>query len=110
MSDFDRVLERLLDDPGFLAALAADPARALQGYQLTEDEWALLQSQAVAGGGGQGPVETRTSKSGMAGMFAPIAGALGMGAGVAGAQSFAHGGSGTTSFDHGPLEGAENVG
>ncbi|GAA1830591.1 hypothetical protein GCM10009682_56670 [Luedemannella flava] len=84
MSDFDRVLERLLDDPGFLAALAADPAAALRGYQLTEDEWALLQSQIVAGGGGQGPVETRTSKSGLAGMFAPIAGTVGMGAAAAG--------------------------
>ena len=34
MSDFERVLERLLVDPAFKAALAADPDRALAGYAL----------------------------------------------------------------------------
>src|SRR5690349_5956444 len=93
MSDFDRVLERLLDDPGFLAALAADPAGALRGYQLSDDERTLLMSQVVAGTGGQGPVETRTSKSGLAGMIGPVVGAFGVAAagGAAGGAALAHG-------------------
>jgi hypothetical protein len=80
MSDFDTVLERLLGDAGFQAALARDPAAALRGYHLTEDEREVLRAQLVTGAGGQGAVETRTSKSGLVGLFAPIAGAVGMAA------------------------------
>lgn len=80
MSDFDTVLERLLGDAGFQAALARDPAAALRGYHLSDDERELLQAQVVTGAGGQGAVETRTSKSGLVGLFAPIAGAVGMAA------------------------------
>jgi hypothetical protein len=74
------VLERLLGDAGFQAALARDPAAALRGYHLSEDERDLLRAQVVTGAGGQGAVETRTSKSGLVGLFAPIAGAVGMAA------------------------------
>ena len=35
MSDFDDLLERLLLDLEFKAALAADPDRALSGYRST---------------------------------------------------------------------------
>jgi hypothetical protein len=80
MSDFDTVLERLLGDAGFQAALARDPAAALRGYHLSDDERELLRAQVVTGAGGQGAVETRTSKSGLVGLFAPIAGAVGMAA------------------------------
>jgi hypothetical protein len=80
MSDFDTVLERLLGDAGFQAALARDPAAALRGYNLTEDEREVLRSQLVTDAGGHGAVETRTSKSGLVGLFAPIAGAVGMAA------------------------------
>jgi len=80
MSDFDTVLERLLGDAGFQAALARDPAAALRGYNLSEDEREVLRAQLVTDAGGQGSVETRTSKSGLVGLFAPIAGAVGMAA------------------------------
>jgi hypothetical protein len=80
MSDFDTVLERLLGDAGFKAALARDPAAALRGYDLSDEEREVLRAQYVAGAGGQGPVETRTSKSGLVGLFAPVAGAVGMAA------------------------------
>ena len=80
MSDFDAVLERLLGDAGFQAALARDPAAALRGYHLSEDELEVLRAQLVTDAGGQGAVETRTSKSGLVGLFAPIAGAVGMAA------------------------------
>src|SRR5262245_3594381 len=85
MSDFDAVLERLLGDAGFQAALARDPAAALRGYNLTDDERDVLRAQLVTDAGGHGAVETRTSKSGLVGLFAPIAGAVGMAA--AGYQS-----------------------
>ena len=37
MSDFDTVLERLVTDPSFKSALAADPTGTLAGYQLSEE-------------------------------------------------------------------------
>jgi hypothetical protein len=80
MSDFDTVLERLVTDPGFPAALAADPATALAGYQLSAEEVDLLRSQVSAGDGGDRTVETRTSKASMMGLLAPLAG-FGLGSG-----------------------------
>lgn len=53
MSDFDAVLERLLTDPAFAAALAADPAAALAGYRLDSDEVRLLHTQVGADPGAQ---------------------------------------------------------
>jgi hypothetical protein len=82
MSDFDAVLERLVSDPGFAAALRADPEGALRGYQLDADERAVLSSQVDLGPGaaaGDGrTVEMRVSKSSMAGMLGPITSALGL--------------------------------
>jgi hypothetical protein len=74
MSDFDDVLERLLTDPPFAAALAADPDVALAGYRLDAGEAELLRSQ-VAGdtGADVARVETRTSKSSTFGLLAPFA-------------------------------------
>jgi hypothetical protein len=74
VSDFDDVLERLLTDPPFAAALAADPAVALAGYRLADDEVALLRSQ-VAGdtAADVAKVETRTNKSSTFGLLAPFA-------------------------------------
>jgi hypothetical protein len=77
MSDFDTVLERLLTDPAFPAALAANPAGALAGYRLSPDEVDLLRSQVSAGDGGNRAVETRTSKASMMGLLA----GLGLGSG-----------------------------
>jgi len=73
MSDFDAVLERLVTDPAFTAALAADPAAVLSGYDLSDDEVQLLRSQVNAGDtGGERTVEIRTSKAGMMGLLSPL--------------------------------------
>jgi hypothetical protein len=74
MSDFDAVLERLLSEPSFAAALAADPDAALSGYHLDTGEVELLRSQVSAdSGGGQAAVETRTNKSSTFGLFSAVA-------------------------------------
>jgi hypothetical protein len=74
MSDFDAVLERLLNEPSFASALAADPDATLSGYQLDAGEAELLRSQ-VSGdsGGGMAAVETRTNKSSTFGLFSSFA-------------------------------------
>ncbi|MEH1123596.1 hypothetical protein [Micromonospora sp. CPCC 206061] len=77
MSDFDDVLERLVTDPAFAAALAADPAAVLAGYQLEPDEIDLLCSQVSADTGGQTAVEVRANQSSLFGMLSPIVGAVG---------------------------------
>jgi hypothetical protein len=79
MSDFDTVLERLVTDPAFTQALAANPSAALAGYDLSPDEVELLRSQVSAGDeSGDRTVEIRTSKAGMMGLLSPLSG-LGMG-------------------------------
>jgi hypothetical protein len=74
MSDFDAVLERLLNEPSFASALAADPEGTLSGYRLDAGEAELLRSQ-VSGdsGGGLAAVETRTNKSSTFGLFSSFA-------------------------------------
>src|SRR5262245_46606620 len=74
MGDFDAVLERLMVDGPFRAALAANPDAALAGYRLSPDEVDLLRSQVSAGGGTDRTVETRTSKSSLFGMLGSLAG------------------------------------
>jgi hypothetical protein len=78
VSDFDTVLERLVSDHAFQAAMAADPDRALAGYTLDNSERDLLKAQMVAGTGEDRTVEIRTSKSGLAGMLGPVAAAFGL--------------------------------
>ncbi|MGI5214550.1 hypothetical protein [Plantactinospora sp. CA-290183] len=83
MSDFDVVLERLLTDPLFAAALAGDPDGALAGYQLEADEQDLLRLQVGVDPGARESdadrtnVEGRTNQSSLSGMFTPLVGALG---------------------------------
>lgn len=77
MSDFDEVLERLVIDPEFQAALRADPGRALAGYRLDPQERAVLEAQLESGPGANRTVEARISKSGIAGMIGPVAAAFG---------------------------------
>jgi hypothetical protein len=79
MSDFDTVLERLVTDPAFADALAADPVAALAGYRLGADEVALLRSQVSTGDGGNRSVEERTSKASMAGLLGSLGGLSGLG-------------------------------
>lgn len=72
MSDFDDALERLLTDPAFARALAADPAGALAGYRLSEEERAVLTTQVTDAAGGQHVVEVRTNQSSFAGLLNPF--------------------------------------
>jgi hypothetical protein len=78
MSDFDEVLERLVTDPAFQAALRSDPGAALHGYRLDDEERELLQAQLVQGAGADRSVEERVSKSGIFGMVGPVVSALGL--------------------------------
>jgi hypothetical protein len=74
MSDFDAVLERLLNEPSFASALAADPDATLSGYKLDAGEVDLLRSQVSAdSGGAMAAVETRTNKSSTFGLFSSFA-------------------------------------
>ncbi|GAA4674173.1 Os1348 family NHLP clan protein [Phytohabitans rumicis] len=77
MSDFDAVLERLVTDQAFAAALAADPASALAGYRLSPDEIQLLHSQAGGEAVEQRTVEVRANQSSLFGMLSPLAGMAG---------------------------------
>lgn len=98
MSDFDTVLERLVTDPAFTQALAADPSAALAGYDLSPDEVELLRSQVSAGDpSGDRTVEIRTSKAGMMGLLSPLSG-LGMGDPSVVARGVAHVSTGVESL------------
>jgi hypothetical protein len=116
MSDFDAVLERVLSDPGFTAALAADPATALAGYRLSDDERGLLFAQVSTDSGGDRQVERRTSKASLFGLLSPLAGAAGLthdpGIGHAvGAAASAHAGVGATDTQgFGPAGGTQGFG
>lgn len=81
MSDFDDVLERLVTDPAFQAALRADPEAALRGYRLEPEERALLAAQLDSGPGADHSVEDRISKSGIFGLVGPVVSGFGLGAG-----------------------------
>jgi hypothetical protein len=102
MSDFDEVLERLLADPVFQAALQANPEAALAGYRLEPDERQLLDSQFDRGPGEDRTVELRISKSGVMGMVGPVVSAFGM----AGSPTEApgHGAFGLAPRDEGTLD------
>jgi hypothetical protein len=91
MGDFDDVLERLLVDPGFKAALAADPGRALAGYRLADDERELLYAQVSTDTGGDRQVERRETKAGLFGLLSPLTGGFGGDSGVGTATGHAAG-------------------
>ena len=108
MSDFDAVLERLLTEPSFAAALAADPAAALAGYRLDAGEVELLRSQASTDpGGALAAVETRTNKSSTFGLFAGLA-EIGHAAGSQGFGDAPGGGGGAAA--HQPWQPAAHSG
>jgi len=77
VSDFDDVLERLIGEPQFRAALARDPAGTLSGYDLSADELELLSAQVSGDAGGLGGVEDRTSKASLAGLLSPLVSLIG---------------------------------
>lgn len=72
MADIDIVLERLVTDASFRRQLVQDAAGALSGYDLSEDDVALLASSLDDGDTGQRGVETRTSKSAVLGLLASL--------------------------------------
>ena len=69
MSDFDTLLERLLLDPAFKTAMAADPERALTGYTLTDEERSLFMAELSADAGQSLRMEERTSKAALFGLL-----------------------------------------
>jgi len=81
MSDFDAVLERLLSDPSFKSALAANPDAALSGYRLEAEERDLLGVQISSDPGQERTVELRTNKSGVVGLLGPVASMFGVATG-----------------------------
>src|SRR5262249_40858073 len=80
MSDFDEVMERLVNDAAFQVSLAADPIAALAGYSLAPHEREILGAQVVVGDATDRTVETRTSKSGVIGLIVPVLSAIGVAA------------------------------
>jgi hypothetical protein len=74
MAGIDDVLERLLTDAGFARLLAHDPRAALAGYELTEDDLALLSSQVSFDRGAASTVEERVSKAGIFGLLSSLGG------------------------------------
>lgn len=79
MADIDTVLERLVSDTAFRDRLAADPAAALAGYDLSAADLELLAGSLVEGDTAQRGVEQRTSKSAVLGLLASFAGGGGRG-------------------------------
>jgi hypothetical protein len=119
MSDFERVLERLLVDPAFKAALATDPDRALAGYTLAAEERETLGLPVSTGAGLSHAVEERSSKSGVVGLVGPVVAAFGVAAeqlasaphgtstfGPAGPQQFGNAPTETSTFGQAPRSGA----
>jgi hypothetical protein len=97
MSDFDDLLERLLLEPEFKAALAADPNRVLDGYRLTPEERGVLLAQVSTDVGTGTRVEERISKAGMAGLLSAFSGGGGSSHITAGTSE--KGGHGQPSWD-----------
>lgn len=73
MAGIDEVLERLVTDGEFRAALARDPAAALAGYYLTREDAELLAGRLDDGGGAERAVEQRSSKSAMLSLLSAVA-------------------------------------
>ena len=72
MAGLDDVLERLVADPSYRQLLATDPSAALGGYELSEEDRALLASQVTDFAGTGGKVEARASRASMAGLFGAL--------------------------------------
>lgn len=76
MAGIDEVLEQLVNDPQFAERLTTDPATALAGYELGEDDLRVLAMQLSRDSGTGGAVEQRTSKSALAAVIGGIADGL----------------------------------
>lgn len=69
MADLNDALERLISDPAFRQALGDDPEKALDGYDLSDEDRKMLSAQLSDDPGVRGGLEQRTSKSALAGLF-----------------------------------------
>ena len=63
MAGIDEVLERLVTDPAFRDQLRHDPASAVSGYVLFDEDLEVLAATLDDAEGGEHGVEQRTSKS-----------------------------------------------
>lgn len=69
MAGIDDVLERLVTDDAFRTQLASDRDAALTGYELSDEDRALLESRISSDAGQAGTMEGRTSKAGLFGLL-----------------------------------------
>lgn len=77
MAGIDEVLERLVAEPEFRAQLRSDPAAALSGYVLYDEDLEVLAATLDESEGGDHDVEQRTSKSTLLGLVVGFSGAGG---------------------------------
>ena len=77
MYNFQEAMERLVLDPGFAHALAANPTLALEAYALDDDERRALLTQVSPDAAEPASVEQRTSKAGMFAFLGDIADVIG---------------------------------
>lgn len=76
MAGIDEVLKRLVTDAEFRAALEADPAGALSGYMLYDEDLEVLASALTSDTGASAGVVERTGKITLAGLRAAFEGVL----------------------------------
>jgi len=91
MSDIDTVLERLVTDAEFRRLLAAEPARALHGYDLSAAERDMLLVRVSPDLMVGSTVEQRTSKAGMFALLGEAAALVGSHSDLVGPSSGDHG-------------------
>ena len=91
MSDIDTVLERLVTDADFRRLLAAEPARALHGYDLSAQERDMLLVRVSPDTMVGSTVEQRTSKAGMFALLGEAAALVGSHSDLVGASPVDHG-------------------
>ena len=77
MAGLDEVMERLLADQEFRTSLVADPAGALAGYTLSDDDRQVLAATLTFDEGASRVVEQRTTQSSVAGLLSAFEGVLG---------------------------------
>jgi hypothetical protein len=81
------VLERLVTDPSFRQRLGPDPSAALAGYELLDEDRALLASHVTDVSGTGGKVEARASLACMAGLIGAFEAVVGASAELAASLS-----------------------
>lgn len=88
MADYDRVLERLVVDPGFLDRFRRDPHEALSEYELSSDDLDVLNATIEKDPGSLREVEERQNKATLMGMATSVVDAVHVSARPGSADSF----------------------